>query len=540
MDLRFDARLCLLAASLLVSMLPARAGTLDVRTDKGEVRGRLSADGRAREFLGIAYAAPPVGRLRWRPPMPMRRSTTVREATRFGPRCLQEHQFSDMRFRDAGGSEDCLTLNVWTPARAQQAKLPVMVWIYGGGFLAGATSEPRQDGAHLAATMRVIVVSMNFRQGIFGFFALPALAAESAHAAAGNYGLMDQAAALRWVRRNIGAFGGNPDNVTIFGESSGSYSVSVLMASPAARGLFARASGESGSALGGPELPFPTLAVAEKTDLAFVRATLGTGDLRKLRALGARELLAASLRKVHGAGLTIVPDIDGYFLPRRVAEIYAAGEQAHVPLLAGWNRDEGSFAMLAQKTPPTIASIRTVAARDFGPAAGEFLRWYHAANDADARRVAQDYAGDRFIAYSTWAWLDAQARTGGAPVYRYRFDRESPGDPNHPAALGAFHSDDIEYVFGTLDSRLGAKWRPADYRLSELMQRYWTQFAQTGNPNGAGLPDWPQYRAAGGWPAMHLDAAPAARRAAHRGRYLFLQKEWSRPTADAAQQKPAQ
>lgn len=517
------------SALMLGLAIPGYAnGGLIVSTDTGKVRGKLSADGKVLEFLGIPYAAPPVGPLRWAAPQPGPKWSGAREAASFGSRCMQPKLFADMRFRDPGGSEDCLTLNVWAPAKQEKAKLPVMVWIYGGGYMAGGTSEPRQDGEHLAATKGVIIVSMNYRLGIFGFFALPALAAESPHHAAGNYGLMDQTAALAWVNKNIGNFGGDPANVTIFGESAGSFSVSAQMATPLARGLFVHAIGESGSMLGRAMGSFPSLNEMESKDAAFAVATLGTSDVAKLRAKSATDVLKASMEKVGGSLVRFWPDVDGYYFPESVPRIYAEGKQAHVPLLAGWNRDEGTIRVLNAPEKPTIASWQATAKKQFGADADQFLKFYPAANDAEASQAAEDFAGDTFIAYSTWAWLEAQTKTGEAPVYRYKFDMKSPGDPNHPKAMGAFHSDEIEYVFGTLRSRLGAKWRPEDYKLSELMQTYWTNFAKSGDPNGRAVPHWPAYKPSDQWQVMHLAPNPEAKPDEHRDRYLFLQKESAR------------
>ena len=259
-----------------------------------------------------------------------------------------------------------------------------------------------------------------------------------------------------------------------------------------------------------------------------MRAAFGTDDLASLRALSAEAILKGASSKASGNVPHFWPDVDGYFLPESVGSIYAAGKQAHVPLLAGWNKDEGTGMVVYSPHKPTVASLQAMAQQQFGAQADAFLHAYAAPDDAAALRVAEDFAGDRFIAYSTWAWLEAQVKTGDAPVYRYHFDLGSPGDPNHPAAIGAFHSDDIEYVFGNLDARKGAKWRPEDRQLSEQMQSYWTNFAKTGNPNGPGLPNWPVYNAAGNWQVLHLDATTQARPDAHRDRYLFLQKAWSK------------
>ena len=440
---------------------------------------------------------------------------------------MQTGGYPDMIFRDGGESEDCLTLNVWTPAKGGNARLPVMVWIYGGGFNAGGTSEPRQDGENLAHK-GVLVVSMNYRLGILGFYADSDLAAESPRHAAGNYGLMDQTAALRWVQRNISAFGGDPHNVTIFGESAGSISVSAQMASPLAQGLFTHAIGESGGAFftQGPMAPLPLEFVEEK-DKAFAQAAFGVKNLASLRAISASDLVKAAMRKSPKAP-RFSPDVDGLFLPESVPDIYAAGKQAHVPLLAGWNLDEASITVLNAPERPSVASLRTMAEKQFGSEAEEFLKAYAAGNDAEALRAAEDFAGDTFISYSTWEWLEAHVKTGQSPIYRYHFELGSPGDPNHAASMGAFHSDDIEYVFGNLDSRKGAVWRPEDRGLSELMQTYWTNFAKTGNPNSPGIPVWPIYDASGNWQVMHLNADSAAGPDRHRDRYLLLQKVWSK------------
>ncbi len=522
--------------AVLTATLPAAASdALSLKIHNGKLKGKLSADGQVRAFLGIPYAAPPVGELRWKPPQPAANWHGERMATSFGSRCMQPTIYADMVFRDPGQSEDCLTLNVWTPASDKHAKLPVMVWIYGGGFNTGATSEGRQDGENLAHK-GVLVVSMNYRLGVFGFFAHPELAAESPQHAAGNYGLLDQTAALQWVRNNIAAFGGDPGNVTLFGESAGSFAVSAQMASPVSAGLFAHAIGESGGAFPLTGRDFQPLAATEAQDEDFARAAFGTSSLASLRAISADDLLKAANTKVAGSTPRFRPDIDGYFLPEPIPAIYAAGKQAHIPLLAGWNKDEGTGEIVNAPEKPTVESLRALAEKQFGAQAPEFLKAYSAADDAEALRVAEDYSGDRFIAYSTWAWLDAQVATGRAPVFRYRFDLPSPGDPNHPASAGAFHSDDIEYVFGTLDFRKGAAWRPEDRALSALMQTYWTNFAKTGNPNALGLPKWPvysatnQWSAADQWQVMHLDPAPEARPDRHRDRYLFLREH--RPAAE--------
>ncbi len=495
--------------------------------------------GDARAFLGIPYAAPPVGTLRWQPPMPAPKWTGVRDATNFGHRCMQSHLFPDMIFRDPGPSEDCLNLNVWTPTAAKpEAKLPVMVWIYGGGFTTGSTSEPRQDGAHLTSK-GVIVVSFNYRLGIFGFFSYPGLTAESPQHASGDYGLLDAIGALKWVRDNIASFGGDPSNVTIFGESAGSFAVSSLMASPLAHGLFEHAIGESGGAFGGPGHGYPTLSVAEERDADFARTQLHADSLEALRALPADQLLkVATDAGGHGQGFW--PDIDGYFLPESPAAIFAADKQNDVPLLAGWNHDEGgsgkaqtvvtptggSTAAAPADAPSDLERLKEIAAKNFPGHEQEFLQAFPATTNAEAlTRIAQ-YDADSFIAYGTWAWLEAQTSTGKSPVYRYHFELVPPPDPLYPNRYGVFHSDDIEYVFGVLDSRPDVQWRPQDYKMSDDMMTYWTNFAKTGDPNGGGLPEWPTYAAVSGSKLMVLTVPPYAEKDPLRDQFLFLQSAY--------------
>lgn len=509
-----------LAAPLV---LFAASSAPQVKTASGMVEGK--DDGAVNAFLGIPYAAPPVGDLRWKPPAAAAPWTGVRKATEFGAHCMQGKVFGDMNFRDSGGSEDCLTLNVWVPAKPSAAKLPVMVWIYGGGFVAGTTSEARQDGTHLAQ-QGVIVVSMNYRLGVFGFFVHPELAKESGHNAAGNYGLLDQTAALRWVHENIAAFGGDPGNVTIFGESAGSFSVSAQMASPLAKGLFQKAIGESGGAFFSGGLSFEPLSVREEKDVKTISAKLGVSTLAELRAIPAQKLLDA-FAPPQSQGFEFGADVDGYFLPEPVPSIFAAGKQNDVPLLAGWNHDEGSFEVVFSPQKPTADSLKATAQKEFGDKAPEFLKLYPSDTPEQTLRSAEDFAGDKFIAFSTWAWLEAQAKTGKQPVYRYRFDLGPPADPKGPQ-LGAYHSAEIEYVFGQLDSKAGIAWLPEHRALSEQMQKYWANFARSGDPNGPGLPKWPAYSAANGWRMMFLDAKSAANKDDLRDRYLFLAGAWEK------------
>jgi para-nitrobenzyl esterase len=501
---------------------------LKIKTDKGSVEGTYTTDHQVRIFKGIPYAAPPVGNLRWQPPQPAAKFFGTFAAKDFGHHCYQTNPFADMTFNDPGPSEDCLTLNIWAPAKAAPGSLPVMVWIHGGGYTAGSASEPRHDGQFLAHR-NVIIVTLNYRLGIFGFFTHPDLAAESPHHAAGNYGLLDQAAALAWVSRNITAFGGDPNNITLFGESAGSFSVSAQMASPLSKALIAKAIGESGGAFRSNSLSFPTLAKTEQDDADFAQTALHASTLADLRKLSADDIIQAASAKTTPLPPRFGPVVDGYFLPQSVPEIYAAGNQAHVPLLAGWNADEVRSMVTMNPVKTTVASFTAQATRDFGARAPEFLAVYPATTDAQAVQSAGDFVSDRFIAYSTWAWIEAQVKTGNAPVYRYRFDLAAPGDKFHPAGIGAFHSDDIEYVFGTLDTRQQATIRPEDRTLSDQVQQYWTNFARNGNPNGSNLPTWPTYGASTDWQVMHLNVPSEAKPDIQRPRYLFLDSVWSKP-----------
>lgn len=523
MKLRFVRVLLVTLISSVISTLLFASSAPQVKTRSGAVEGKV--DGSVRAFLGIPYAVPPVGNLRWKPPVPVAKWSGVKKATEFGPHCMQGRVFGDMNFRDSGGSEDCLTLNVWTPANASSKKLPVMVWIYGGGFVAGTTSEARQDGTHLAQ-QGVIVVSMNYRLGVFGFMVHPELAKESGRNSAGNYGLLDQLEALKWVHNNIAAFGGDPANVTIFGESAGSFSVSAQMASPLAKGLFQRAIGESGAAFHSGGLSFESLAAREEKDSKLMSEKLGANTLAELRAIPAEKLLE-TFAPPKSRGFDFGPDIDGYFLPEPVPAIFAAGRQNDVALLAGWNHDEGSFEIAFSPQKPTAETMKANAEKDFGPKADEFLRLYPT-DAAHIARSAEDFASDRFIAFSTWDWIEAQSKTGKRPIYRYRFDQAPPqSDPKAPQ-LGAYHSAEIEYVFGQLDSKPGVAWRQEDRDLSSAMQEYWTNFAKTGNPNGPGLPQWPSYSSADGWQVMFLGEKPGAHKDDLRDRYLFLATQWTK------------
>jgi para-nitrobenzyl esterase len=501
-------------------LFAAACASAQVRTTAGMVEGATSADGKIHIYKGIPYAAPPVGDLRWQEPQPAPKWEGVRKATEFGARCMQGRIYDDMVFRDSGPSEDCLHLNVWSPAAKAGTKLPVMVWLFGGGFQAGATSEPRQDGEQLAHK-GVVVVSMDYRLGIFGFFSHPGLTAESPHHASGNYGLLDQAAALKWVHENIAAFGGDPEKVTIFGESAGSFSVSAQMASPVAKEFVHAAIGESG-AFFGKTLGAKPLAESEKRDAIFAEE-LGMKSIAQLRAVDADKLLNAVLKNKDE--YRFGANIDGYFMPASAYEIYSQGKQAHIPLMAGWNHDERDYHGFFGDEPPTrenyIAKIR----QKLGDSAAEALKLFPADTDEQAKSSAQLLSSADFIAYGTWKWIEVHLETGGSAVFRYEFDQPLPLPEGHApdAVAEANHSGEIEYVFGTLDSQK-LPWRPEDYKLSEAMGTYWSNFAKTGNPNGAGVPEWPRYEKKNGFQVMYLVPKSHAAPDAQRRQYEFLDK----------------
>jgi para-nitrobenzyl esterase len=518
------ARLALLLG-ILLPVTHARAGDR-VRTSAGEVQGTASADGKIRVFKGIPFAAPPVGPLRWKAPQPAIPWKGVRQARVFGFRPVQSKVYADQLFDDPGPSEDCLTLNVWTPARSSSRRLPVMVWIYGGGFEGGGSSEPRHDGEALARK-GVVVVTFNYRVGVFGFLAHPELSRESGRGTSGNYALLDQIAALRWVKANVAAFGGDPENVTIFGESAGASSVCALMTSPLARGLFHRAIGESGSSLydqTDPALGESAPARTEAVGVAFARA-LGADTLAEMRARSTEAVLAAATKP---KAMRFLPTLDGWVLPTNAAasltvmtETFAGGRQSRVPLLAGWNTDEGEIEDVMGKVEPTARNYVDLIRKRYGEQAEALLKLYAPGNEAETRRAILDLAGDQFVGFETWKWIDLHARTGAVPVYRYLFEEAPPPDPTRPWATGAFHSAEIEFVFGNLRTRK-LPWRPEAFKLSERMVSYWTNFARTGNPNGPGLPSWPAYERKTGYQVLHLDAAPRAEPDPHRARYEFL------------------
>ena len=528
---------CILAA-MPVSMVMGNGMSGPVVTvENGVIEGTLNSG--VCSFKGVPFAKPPVGELRWQPPQPAENWDGVRKANRFGPRAMQRPLFGDMGFRSDGMSEDCLYLNVWAPEDGEEGALPVLVYFYGGGFQAGDGSEARYDGESMARR-GIVTLTVNYRLNVFGFMAHPDLSAESSDGASGNYGLMDQQAALAWVRRNIAAFGGDPDRVTIAGESAGSISVSAHMASPLSRDLFAGAIGESGSLMG-TLTPVP-LTDAEETGRRFAE-NAGASTLSELRAMSAGALLE-ELGKPGAPWFMLT--IDGRFFDEDPAKVFAEGRQSAVPLLVGANSEEMGARAVMGESEMTVGQFKSALGRLYPEHAEEAFRVYAATSDAEVEQAATDLAGDRFIGYSTWKWADVHAKAESGPVFRYFYARPRPAmrpemgnatpglaggvnrnasdAPPPPPAMGAVHSAEIEYAMGNLSLNQVYAWTPDDYKVSATLQGYFENFIKTGDPNGAALPPWPKMMDEGGVRYMHIDAESGARVERNRDRYLFLDR----------------
>jgi len=494
MSKQFAGRSSTFMLALVAFCGNAAADLAAVQTASGPVRGTVTD---IVTFKGIPYAAPPTGELRWRPPVAPAPWTEVRDASRYGPQCPQPQNFRP-RGRDeaaptpaaAASSEDCLTLNVWTPARSAGERLPVMVWIHGGGFTIGSGSSPRSS-AEALAHHGVVVVTFNYRLGPLGFLAHPALSRESERKISGNYGLLDQLAALRWVQTNIAAFGGNPGNVTVFGQSAGASSgAGVLMVSPLARGLFHRIIAQSAGTTGtfGPKprlrASYYGLPAAEAAGESMA------ADIAQLRALSAEEVLVKlPIHPTFSTGWHYSPVIDGYVLPDDPGALLGTSRQAKVPLLIGHNADEAYF--YRSDAPKEIAGYREFVSKLFpAPLADAVLKRYPAETDAQATEAVLHMFSDyRFV---TPTVLTARASAKVTDVYMYRFSRVSP--VNQSAWGGAAHGTEIPYIFGGVSGD-ASRYEAIDQTLSSAMLGAWVQFARTGNPNGASLPQWPAYTA---------------------------------------------
>jgi len=508
---------------------------IEVKTEtkNGTIAGYYDTKTNIKKYLGIPFAKPPVNELRWKAPQPMDNWTGVKETKNFGPRAVQAPIFGDMDFKSDGVSEDCLYLNVWTPAYRNDKNLPVLVYFYGGGFSAGDGSEPRYNGEAMAQ-QGIVVVTVNYRLNVFGFLSHPDLSAETAYKGSGNYGLMDQYASLLWVKENIAAFGGDPSKVTIAGESAGSISVSYQMASPLSKGLIAGAIGESGAGIN-PTLAPNKLEDAEKLGSDFVsKAGLKSiAEMRKLSTAAVYEIFLES--KVFGFPVTI----DGYFLPKTLPEIFEAKEQAMVPLLAGWNSAEIPGMAFMQGQPYTSEAFISKVEQTYPEHSAEVLALHPHSSPKEVERSATDLAADRFIAYSTWKWLDLHAENSSQPVYRYLYSKLRPplknanltpglaggtveGGPKMPEAIGAPHACEIEYAMGNLPLVDVFEWTPDDYKVSKTFMSFFANFIKTGNPNGENLPEWNAMKATdANPPVMDINTESKMFKATDSPRYQF-------------------
>ena len=502
-------KFALTLAAMAISIATSAQDAVSVKTSYGILEG-LDISG-IKTFKGVPFAAPPTGDNRWREPQPLQPWQGIRECHDYAPDPMQEPIFGDMNFGADSISEDCLYLNIWTPAITMNEKLPVLIYFNGGGLMAGSGSEPRYAGMAMARR-GMICVTANYREGIFGFFAHPELSKETAYKGSGNYGFLDQQAAIRWVHENISLFGGDPERITIAGESAGSMSVSALMASPLSRGLFAQAIGSSGSVIADKRVN--GLAEAEKAGVDMMRR-MGYKNVKEMRRVPAEVLMKqANVRNVP------VYNIDNHFLTEQPLATYAAGRQMRVPLLVGGNSLEmspaayfGYITMSGREI--TMEDIAKTASGMFGDNTDEMLSLYGiTAPDDIYKQPGIDLCGDLFLAYSTWRWGNIHNATSGQPVYRYLYSRERPKmmiegkvaglaggvkdkteaeevvENKIPEIHGAVHSADIEYAMGNLPTNRVYDWQPEDYMVSDIFMGYYANFVKTGNPNGIGLPQW--------------------------------------------------
>ena len=510
---------------LMASAMPLAAaidGT--VRIDSGAISGVATSTPGIYVFKGIPYAAPPVGSLRWRAPRPVANWQGVRKADQFGAPCVQPLRTDPKQTR---GNEDCLYLNLWTPAKSAAERLAVMVWIHGGGFRDGTGAMLLHDGEELAKK-GVILVTINYRLGVLGFFAHPELTRESDRRASGNYGLMDDIAALEWVRRNIAHFGGDPGKVTIFGQSAGSMALSCLQASPLARGLFRAVIGESGASFGGL-LRGGSLAESEQAGVKFA-ASMGAKSIAELRAQPADKLITA--------GFAGAPNEDGWVLPEAPLVIFRKGQESRVPVLVGSNSDEGRlFARGHVTARQFIEDART----RFGADAAEFLKLYPAGSDAQAAESRQRATTEEDMGLNMRRWAEAVVNSG-SKAYIYYFTRVTPGGPPANTApdallLGAPHGEELAYVSNNIgngealrnsDTFRSAQPAAYDVKLADIVSSYWVNFARNLDPNGPGLPRWDAFNPARSEMVMELGDKVGVRPHPDNAGIVFLDKHLDR------------
>ncbi|MDB5126928.1 carboxylesterase family protein [Mucilaginibacter sp.] len=486
-----------------------------VQTDAGKISGSVSSDNSVHIFKGIPFAAPPIGELRWKAPQSVAPWNGVKACTEFSKSPIQgkPNEFGvytrEFLIKDEPLSEDCLYLNVWTGAKTPAEKRPVIVWIYGGGFVSGGTNVPIYDGEALAKK-GVILVSVPYRVGILGFLAHPELTKESPNHASGNYGLMDMLAALKWVQKNIAAFGGDPNNVTIAGQSAGSFGVNYLVASPLAKGYFSKAIAESGAHMLPGKGSGVSLTEAEKGGV-ITAGELHAATLADLRKLPVEELLKQN---------NFRPIIDGYFLPQVPADIFAANKENQVPLLTGWNEDDAFIGAIKN-----AADYTTGITKRFGNKAPEVLKLYPGTTDAEAERSQIRMSRDQMFGVQNYSWVNQQSVKNKTKVYLYRFTRRLPATADF-VKYGAFHTGEVAYVFNNLKF-LNRPFEPIDGQLADIMSSYWVNFAKTGNPNGEGLPIWPIYSNTTNQ-VMYLGEKPIAKTLADKAALEFMVKDMTK------------
>lgn len=511
---------------------------VQANTEHGVIEGNYDTKTGMQTYFGVPFAKPPIGDLRWKAPQPLAKWDGVKMTKAFAARPMQKLIYGDMNSRSNGVSEDCLYLNVWTPAKRNTKNLPVLVYFYGGGFSAGDGSEPRYDGEAMAKK-GMVVVTCNYRLGIFGLLAHPELSKETAYKGSGNYGLLDQLAALKWVQKNIAAFGGDPKKVTIAGESAGSISVSYQMASPLAKGTFSGAIGESGAGIYPTLSPVP-LKEAEQVGADFLKKN-SIPNLAALRKLPARDIYEMADEFQQRFPIAI----DGYFLPKTLPEIFEAKEQAQVPLLLGWNSAELPAVVFMQSPVFTTENFISRVKKEYPNDHAEVLKIYPHATPDEVEISATALAADRFIVYSSWKWFDLHRKNSTQPVYRYLYSKLRPplrdatltsglaggtlkkesDAPQMPKPIGAPHACEIEYCMGNLDLIKEYAWTADDYKVSETMSNYFANFIKTGNPNGENLPAWKSVVASDDDPpVMVIDVESRTEAAKNDARFKFHDK----------------
>lgn len=516
----FSGLSVLLFVSLVMLSRVAGAATIaqSVHIESGAISGTAGTDPSITLFKGIPFAAAPKGDLRWRPPMPPAKWTGVFKADHFAPSCMQnivtERKPWTYEFMAHGEiSEDCLYLNVWTPAKSAGDKLPVLVWIHGGGYTEGSGSVPAYDGEGLARK-GLVIVTINYRLGFLGFLAYPELSRESEHGSSGNYGLLDQIAALRWVARNIAAFGGDPTRVTVAGQSAGAGSVHFLTISPLAKGLFQRGIAESGSQawssseVSRSPMAMKTLAQGEQDGLRFAEER-GAHSLKELRAMSWEQL------NVNNPG-RMVPVLDGWVIPEDFAVTFAKGKQNDVPFLTGCNADEGGA---VPHPTTTLEEFQKMAHQRYGPMADEFLKLYPAASDAQAGE-AQNAAARDYARTSMYFWALERQKTSHSKTFTYYWDHPLPGPDKE--TYGAFHTSEVPYVFNSLD-KSGRPIDSTDRAIADQMTSYWANFARNGDPNAKALPLWSAFTP-GARVTMELGDRPGPIRVANQPQFKFLEQ----------------